>query len=53
MKLSKLYSFIRFYNFCNEYKFLLNCDLTFTEIINNYAEIKKLLETESLLINCA
>ena len=43
IKLTKLYNYIKFYNLCNEYKILLNCDLTFTEIINNYSEIKKLL----------
>ena len=43
MKTSKLYSYIRFYNLCQEYNFLLTCDLTFTDIRDNINNIKFLL----------
>ena len=45
MKKSKLYSYIQFFKLCQEYQILLNCDLSFTEIINNGTNIKFLLNS--------
>ena len=45
MRKSKLYSYIQFFKLCQEYKILLNCDLSFTEIINNGTNIKFLLNS--------
>ena len=48
MKKSKLYSYIQFFKLCQEYQILLNCDLTFTEIMFNINNIKFLFESDQM-----
>ena len=48
MKKSKLCNYMRFYDLCQEYKFLLTCDLTFSEVINNTPEILKIIKSNQV-----
>lgn len=42
IKLSTIFKYLKFYNLCEKYDCLLDCDLSFSEIMNNVPEILSL-----------